>query len=177
MDWAEKHGIVCNDERFLHSEPYPTKEDWCAARLEEGHCRIWANVNNELVRRAPGGGLSAFIADNSYSSAFRQLNPFLIMSGAFGAALGEVKSSKQAFWLRQAPFLNRLLPDRIENLEAAFGLTDFWGSGAEDSGGRKLGSLAPHQQMMHELQGTGSAALTQALTCFKIAIREPDKPE
>lgn len=27
-------GVVCTDEVFLHPDPYPSREDWCAARIE-----------------------------------------------------------------------------------------------------------------------------------------------
>jgi len=26
-------GVVCTDERFLHPDPYPTRQDWCAERI------------------------------------------------------------------------------------------------------------------------------------------------
>ncbi len=26
-------GVVCSDERFLHPDPYATREDWCRARI------------------------------------------------------------------------------------------------------------------------------------------------
>ncbi|GIG86115.1 metallophosphoesterase family protein [Plantactinospora endophytica] len=31
---AHESGVVCTDEYFLHPDPYPSREDWCAARLE-----------------------------------------------------------------------------------------------------------------------------------------------
>lgn len=33
-------GVVCTDERFLHPDPYPTREDWCAARVEYTERRL-----------------------------------------------------------------------------------------------------------------------------------------
>lgn len=27
-------GVVCTDERFLYPDPYPSREDWCSARIE-----------------------------------------------------------------------------------------------------------------------------------------------
>ncbi|MFI6640460.1 metallophosphoesterase family protein [Streptomyces sp. NPDC050504] len=32
---AEEAGIVCTDEFFLHPDPYPSREAWCRARIEE----------------------------------------------------------------------------------------------------------------------------------------------
>lgn len=32
---AEQAGVVCDDEFLLHSDPYPSREDWCAKRVEE----------------------------------------------------------------------------------------------------------------------------------------------
>lgn len=32
--WALRHDVFCLDERFLASDPYRTKQDWCAARCE-----------------------------------------------------------------------------------------------------------------------------------------------
>jgi 3',5'-cyclic AMP phosphodiesterase CpdA len=31
---AYQTGVVCTDEFLLHPDPYPTRQDWCAARLE-----------------------------------------------------------------------------------------------------------------------------------------------
>ncbi|MEE6257825.1 metallophosphoesterase family protein [Plantactinospora sonchi] len=31
---AHSTGVVCTDEYLLHPDPYPTRQDWCAARLE-----------------------------------------------------------------------------------------------------------------------------------------------
>ncbi|AVT37055.1 metallophosphoesterase [Plantactinospora sp. BB1] len=30
---AHEAGVVCTDEFFLHPDPYPSREEWCAARL------------------------------------------------------------------------------------------------------------------------------------------------
>jgi 3',5'-cyclic AMP phosphodiesterase CpdA len=30
---AEAAGVLCTDEVFLHPDPYPSREEWCAARL------------------------------------------------------------------------------------------------------------------------------------------------
>lgn len=35
LDWAVESGIVCADERYLFSDPHPSREVWCAER-----CRI-----------------------------------------------------------------------------------------------------------------------------------------
>lgn len=34
MERAIDAGVVCTDEYFLHPDPYPSREDWCAARVE-----------------------------------------------------------------------------------------------------------------------------------------------
>lgn len=39
---AEEKGVVCTDEFFLHPDPYPTREAWCDARLEETEARLAA---------------------------------------------------------------------------------------------------------------------------------------
>ncbi|HEY1623735.1 MAG TPA: metallophosphoesterase [Streptosporangiaceae bacterium] len=39
---AYESGIVCNDERFLHPDPYPSREAWCAARIETAERRLAA---------------------------------------------------------------------------------------------------------------------------------------
>jgi 3',5'-cyclic AMP phosphodiesterase CpdA len=31
---ADERGVVCTDEFLLHPDPYPTRQDWCAHRLE-----------------------------------------------------------------------------------------------------------------------------------------------
>ena len=33
VEWATEAGVVASDEFLLHSEPHPTRQDWCAARL------------------------------------------------------------------------------------------------------------------------------------------------
>lgn len=37
---AHDAGIVCADERFLYPDPYPSREAWCAARLEYTERRL-----------------------------------------------------------------------------------------------------------------------------------------
>jgi 3',5'-cyclic AMP phosphodiesterase CpdA len=32
IEWAAESGILCADEALLHSDPYPSKSAWCAAR-------------------------------------------------------------------------------------------------------------------------------------------------
>ncbi|HTJ69715.1 MAG TPA: metallophosphoesterase [Actinospica sp.] len=40
LAYAYETGIVCADEVLLHPDPYPTREDWCAARLEYTEKRL-----------------------------------------------------------------------------------------------------------------------------------------
>jgi predicted phosphodiesterase len=35
IDWAREAGLTCADEHFLHPDPFPTREAWCAQR-----CRL-----------------------------------------------------------------------------------------------------------------------------------------
>lgn len=37
---AHRAGIVCADEHFLHPDPYPTRDDWCRARVRETELRL-----------------------------------------------------------------------------------------------------------------------------------------
>lgn len=39
---AYEKGVVCTDEFFLHPDPYPSREAWCAARVEESERRLAA---------------------------------------------------------------------------------------------------------------------------------------
>jgi 3',5'-cyclic AMP phosphodiesterase CpdA len=34
LAYAHETGVVCADERMLHPDPYPSREAWCAARVE-----------------------------------------------------------------------------------------------------------------------------------------------
>lgn len=43
---AYEAGVVCTDEVMLHHDPYPSREDWCWARLEE--------TGRRLADREPG---------------------------------------------------------------------------------------------------------------------------
>jgi hypothetical protein len=40
LAYARGTGIVCNDERLLHPDPYPTREAWCRARVAETERRL-----------------------------------------------------------------------------------------------------------------------------------------
>jgi 3',5'-cyclic AMP phosphodiesterase CpdA len=42
LAYAHGTGVVCTDEVFLHPDPYPTREDWCQARLELTERRLAA---------------------------------------------------------------------------------------------------------------------------------------
>jgi 3',5'-cyclic AMP phosphodiesterase CpdA len=37
---AYETGVVCSDEAMLHPDPYPSREEWCWARLEETQRRL-----------------------------------------------------------------------------------------------------------------------------------------
>lgn len=39
---AYEVGVVCTDEMLLHPDPYPSREEWCWARLEETERRLSA---------------------------------------------------------------------------------------------------------------------------------------
>jgi 3',5'-cyclic AMP phosphodiesterase CpdA len=38
--WAAEAGLECVDEHLLHSDPYSSREHWCAARCEETEIRL-----------------------------------------------------------------------------------------------------------------------------------------
>lgn len=40
LEKVHEAGIVCMDEFFLHPDPYPTWQDWCAARIEATERRL-----------------------------------------------------------------------------------------------------------------------------------------
>lgn len=40
LDAAYKAGVVCTDEYLLHPDPYPSREDWCDARVAETEKRL-----------------------------------------------------------------------------------------------------------------------------------------
>lgn len=54
-------GVVCSDELVLHPDPYPSREAWCAERLEHSERRLGARdpllptvlVNHFPLRREP----------------------------------------------------------------------------------------------------------------------------
>ncbi|HEX2901809.1 MAG TPA: metallophosphoesterase [Jatrophihabitans sp.] len=37
---AYRTGVVCTDEKFLHPDPYPSRQDWCAARVAYSRRRL-----------------------------------------------------------------------------------------------------------------------------------------
>ncbi|WP_146001130.1 metallophosphoesterase [Brevibacterium sp. Mu109] len=53
---AEAAGVLCADEILLHPDPYPSREDWCAARLDYTRARldqIPADARTVLVNHWP----------------------------------------------------------------------------------------------------------------------------
>ncbi|MEV5322282.1 metallophosphoesterase [Streptomyces sp. NPDC052687] len=42
LSYAHKTGVVCNDEYLLHPDPYPTRDDWCRARVAATEARLAA---------------------------------------------------------------------------------------------------------------------------------------
>jgi 3',5'-cyclic AMP phosphodiesterase CpdA len=47
LAFAHETGVVCTDEYFLHPDPYPTRDAWCRARVEETEQRL-QGVDPEL---------------------------------------------------------------------------------------------------------------------------------
>lgn len=37
---AYERGVVCTDEAYLHPDPYPSRDAWCAARLTQTEARL-----------------------------------------------------------------------------------------------------------------------------------------
>jgi 3',5'-cyclic AMP phosphodiesterase CpdA len=48
IEWAAEDNLLCSDEVLLHSDPYATKGDWCAARCAQTEPRL-----AEAAERAP----------------------------------------------------------------------------------------------------------------------------
>jgi 3',5'-cyclic AMP phosphodiesterase CpdA len=42
LEWAMASDVLCQDERFLYPDPYPTRESWCTARVEKTLARLLA---------------------------------------------------------------------------------------------------------------------------------------
>ena len=42
LAYAHQTGVVCNDEYLLHPDPYPSREEWCWARVAESERRLAA---------------------------------------------------------------------------------------------------------------------------------------
>jgi 3',5'-cyclic AMP phosphodiesterase CpdA len=42
LAYARRTGIVCTDEYLLHADPYPTRDDWCRARVAATERRLAA---------------------------------------------------------------------------------------------------------------------------------------
>lgn len=56
LEVAERAGIVCTDEFVLHPDPYPSREAWCRARLEQTAARLDAvpqNMPTVLINHYP----------------------------------------------------------------------------------------------------------------------------
>lgn len=46
IDWAKAADTLCQDEHFLHPDPYPSSPDWCAARCAATQARLAALPND-----------------------------------------------------------------------------------------------------------------------------------
>lgn len=56
LEVAYQAGVVCTDEHLLYPDPYPTRQDWCAARVELSERRLAAcdpSVPTVLVSHWP----------------------------------------------------------------------------------------------------------------------------
>jgi 3',5'-cyclic AMP phosphodiesterase CpdA len=42
LEWAAEENVVCSDEVLLHPDPYPSRQDWCAARCAAAEPRLAA---------------------------------------------------------------------------------------------------------------------------------------
>ncbi|SDC24846.1 metallophosphoesterase family protein [Actinokineospora iranica] len=42
LEIAHASGVVCTDEYYLHPDPYPSRDDWCRARVAETEARLAA---------------------------------------------------------------------------------------------------------------------------------------
>jgi len=40
LDWARASGVECTDEHVLHPDPYPSRSDWCRARVAATRARL-----------------------------------------------------------------------------------------------------------------------------------------
>ncbi len=40
LAYSQQTGVVCTDEYMLHPDPYPTRDDWCRARVDETERRL-----------------------------------------------------------------------------------------------------------------------------------------
>ncbi len=38
--WAVESGVLCTDEQLLHPDPYPSRQAWCDARVDEAERRL-----------------------------------------------------------------------------------------------------------------------------------------
>ncbi|PPK63104.1 3',5'-cyclic AMP phosphodiesterase CpdA [Actinokineospora auranticolor] len=45
LEIAHASGVVCTDEYYLHPDPYPTRDDWCRARVAETEQRLVADAD------------------------------------------------------------------------------------------------------------------------------------
>ena len=44
LDWAYEEGLYCADEFMLNPDPYPSRQAWCAARIQSTEARLQAAV-------------------------------------------------------------------------------------------------------------------------------------
>lgn len=51
LEWAQAAKVMCTDEFTLHADPYPTKDEWCAARVAQTGARL-----DKLMTRTDADG-------------------------------------------------------------------------------------------------------------------------
>ncbi|MDQ2708554.1 MAG: metallophosphoesterase [Actinomycetota bacterium] len=48
LAYAHNTGVVCTDERLLHPDPYPSREEWCQARVVSSAERLAADADPDV---------------------------------------------------------------------------------------------------------------------------------
>jgi 3',5'-cyclic AMP phosphodiesterase CpdA len=47
--WAAEDGVRCTDESYLHPDPFPSREAWCATRLADAERRLTAVPDHQRI--------------------------------------------------------------------------------------------------------------------------------
>lgn len=133
--WAREDGVLCADERYLHPDPYATRQAWCLARVAstekrlaavpDGHATVLVNhfpLRRDLVRLPRIPRFALWCGTRRTGDWHRRFAARVVVSGHLhvrttrfvdGVRFEEVSLGYPRQWRRERgmqPYLREILP-------------------------------------------------------------------